>query len=63
MTDLIRMNATALVAALKKGDVSPLDCLDALEKRVDDVDAAVNALPTPSIRRDVLTGRAGPPRI
>jgi amidase len=46
MTDLIRMNATAIVAALKSGDISPIDCLDALEKRVNEVDGAVNALPT-----------------
>lgn len=46
MSDLIRMTATALVEGLKAGQISPLDCLDALEARVAAVDAAVNALPT-----------------
>lgn len=46
MTDLIRMTATAVVDGLKTGRISPLDCLDALEARVAEVDPAVNALPT-----------------
>lgn len=46
MTDLIHMTATAIVDGLKTGTISPLDCLDALEKRVTEVDGAVNALPT-----------------
>jgi amidase len=46
MTDLIRMTATAIVDGLKTGAITPLDCLDALEKRVGEVDGAVNALPT-----------------
>jgi amidase len=46
MTDLIRMTATAIVDGLKTGAITPLDCLDALENRVAEVDGAVNALPT-----------------
>ena len=46
MTDLISMTATAIVDGLKSGAITPLDCLDALEKRVATVDGAVNALPT-----------------
>ena len=46
MSDLIKMTATAIVELLKGGQISPLDCLDALEKRVEEVDGAVNALPT-----------------
>jgi amidase len=46
MTDLIRMTATALVDGLKTGAITPLDCLDALEKRIAEVDGMVNALPT-----------------
>jgi amidase len=46
MTDLIRMTATAIVDGLKTGAVTPLDCLDALENRVAEVNGAVNALPT-----------------
>lgn len=46
MTDLIRMTAAAIVDGLKGGAITPLDCLDALEKRIAEVDGAVNALPT-----------------
>jgi amidase len=46
MTDLIRKTATEIVDALRRGDVTPLDCLDALEQRVGEVDGQVNALPT-----------------
>ena len=46
MTDLIRMTATAIVEKLARGEITPLDCLDALEKRIAEVDGAVNALPT-----------------
>ena len=46
MTDLTAMTATAIVDGLENGEISPLDCLDALEKRVAEVDATVNALPT-----------------
>lgn len=46
MTDLIRMAATEIVEKLKAGAITPLDCLDALERRVGEVDGAVNALPT-----------------
>jgi amidase len=46
MTDLIRMTATAIVEGLRSGDITPLDCLDALERRVAGVDGKVNALPT-----------------
>ena len=46
MTDLIRRTATEIVDGLRRGDITPLDCLDALEKRVGEVDGKVNALPT-----------------
>ena len=46
MTDLIQMTATAIVEGLRSGDITPLDCLDALERRVAGVDGKVNALPT-----------------
>ncbi len=46
MTDLIAKTATEIVDGLRRGDLTPLDCLDALEKRVGEVDGAVNALPT-----------------
>jgi amidase len=46
MTDLIRMTATQVVDGLNRGDITPIDCLDALERRVAAVNGPVNALPT-----------------
>ena len=46
MTDLIRLAATEVVVKLRSGEISPLDCLDALEQRIAEVDGKVNALPT-----------------
>jgi amidase len=43
---LVRQTAIAVVDKLKKGDVTPLDLLDVLEKRIAEVDGKVNALPT-----------------
>jgi amidase len=44
--DLIKKNACEIAGHLKSGELSPLDCLDALEKRIAAVNAKVNALPT-----------------
>ena len=44
--ELVRDTANAVVSKLKKGEVTPLDLLDALEARIAAVDSAVNALPT-----------------
>jgi len=44
--ELVRETANAVVSKLKKGDVTPLDLLDVLEKRIAEVDSKVNALPT-----------------
>jgi amidase len=44
--DLIRQDAVTIVGHLKKGEVTPHDLLDALEKRIAAVNGAVNALPT-----------------
>ena len=44
--DLIAMDAGAIVGLLRKGEVTPHDLLDALEKRIAVVDGDVNALPT-----------------
>jgi amidase len=46
MTELTALSACAAVELLKKEEVSPLDLLDALEKRIAKVDPLVNALPT-----------------
>jgi amidase len=43
---LIRSTACAIVDQLNSGDVTPLDLLDALEKRISEVDGQTNALPT-----------------
>jgi amidase len=43
---LVRETANAIVDKLRKGDVTPLDLLDVLEKRIAEVDGKVNALPT-----------------
>jgi len=42
---LIRETACAVVEKLNSGEVTPLDLLDVLEKRIADVDGEVNALP------------------
>ncbi len=44
--DLVRETACAIVDKLKTGDVTPLDLLDTLEKRIAAIDDKVNALPT-----------------
>ncbi len=46
MDELIRKPALEIVGLLKSGEVSPLDLLDALERRIGEVDDKVNALPT-----------------
>jgi amidase len=43
---LLRETACTIVDKLKAGDVTPLDLLDVLEKRIAEVDDKVNALPT-----------------
>ncbi len=44
--ELIRAGACEVVALLRAGAVSPLELLDALERRIAAVEPAVNALPT-----------------
>ncbi len=46
MTELIRMSAVEVTDLLRIGAVTPLECLDALEKRIAAVNAPVNALVT-----------------
>jgi amidase len=43
---LIRSTACAVVDKLNSGEITPLDLLDVLERRIAEVDAKVNALPT-----------------
>ena len=49
--DLIRLTATEAVALLKCGDVTPLDLIDAAERRIAVVEPALNALPTLCLER------------
>ena len=44
--DLIKMTAGEIVSLLKKNVVSPIELLDALEQRINQVDKEVNSLPT-----------------
>jgi amidase len=44
--ELIRLTATEAVARLKRGEITPLDLIDAAERRVGEVEPAINALPT-----------------
>ena len=44
--ELVRATACAVVDKLNSGEVSPLELLDVLEKRIAEVDGKVNALPT-----------------
>lgn len=44
--ELISLTALEVIAQLEAGSVTPLDCLDALERRVAAVESPVNALPT-----------------
>ncbi|MCB4821863.1 amidase [Roseicella aerolata] len=44
--DLIRLTATEAVARLRRREVSPLELIDAVARRIAEVEPAVNALPT-----------------
>ena len=44
--ELFRLTATEAVAGLKRGDITPLDLIDAAERRIGEVEPAINALPT-----------------
>ncbi len=44
--ELIKATACAIVDRLSAGEVTPLDLLDVLERRIAEVDGKVNALPT-----------------
>jgi amidase len=55
---LIRSTACEVVDKLKSGEVTPFDLLDALERRIAEVDGKVNALPTLSFDRARANARA-----
>lgn len=45
MNELIQQSARTIVDKLSKGEISPLDTLNALQERIENVDEQVNALP------------------
>ena len=55
---LVNSSAVEVVEGLRRGDVSPLDCLDALEVRISEVDGRINALPTLCFERARAHARA-----
>ena len=57
---LIAKTATEVVGLLRRGDVSSLELLDALEHHIEAVDGAVGALPTLCIDRAGTRPRKGP---
>ena len=46
MNELCRLSATAAVALLRQGKVSPLEMIDAAAARIAETEPALNALPT-----------------
>ena len=56
--ELIQSSAKALVGRLSKGEITPLDLLDALEPRIAAVDPLVNALPTLCFERARASAKA-----
>ncbi|OYU49261.1 MAG: amidase [Rhizobiales bacterium PAR1] len=55
---LISKTAIETIDLLSRGEITPLDCLDALEARISAVDKAVNALPTLCMDRAREAARA-----
>src|SRR3954469_21774187 len=49
--ELWRMSAVEAVARLRKGEVSPLELVEASAQRIAEVEPAVNALPTVCLER------------
>jgi amidase len=46
MNELLTATATEVITRLRKGEVTPLECLDAIAERIDEVNPSVNALVT-----------------
>ncbi len=61
--DLIRLTATEVVALLRRREVSPLELIDALGARMEEVEPRVNALPVRFLDRARETARAFMARI
>jgi amidase len=56
--DLVRASACAVINKLHAGEVTPLDLLDVLERRIAEVDGKVNALPTLCFDRARINAKA-----
>lgn len=61
MEDLLRLTARQAVAGLEKGEFTPLELIDAAERRTQAVDGAVNALVTRCFDRARERARSLPP--
>jgi amidase len=65
--DLITLTAREAVERLRRGDVSPLELVDAAAARIEKTDGVLNALPTLCLdrardhARRIVSGEAGPP--
>lgn len=46
MNELVKLTAREAVNGLKKGDISPLELIDAALERIEETDTLINALPT-----------------
>ena len=46
LTELTRLSARDAVALLRRGEVSPVELVDAAAERIAEVDPVVNAVPT-----------------
>jgi amidase len=51
MNELVKLTARDAVALLRKGEVTPVEMVDAAAERIAEVEPAVNALPTLAIER------------
>ena len=51
MNSLVKLTARQAVELLKKGDVTPLELIDAAVERIEEADGALNALPTLCVDR------------
>jgi len=49
--ELIRLTAREAVARLRRGDITPLELIDAAERRIAEVEPTINALPTLCLAR------------
>ena len=58
MDELIRMTATEVVARLKRREVTPLELVDVLARRIEAIDGKVNAIPTRCFERARNQARA-----